>query len=195
MKVALFFLNPTGRTPETLICGMYGRYNIGGFVFVHDTRIEAFMTREGESFSRVEWGAQRPNGGMLGEMHFLLLCVDDGEKHRLLATCEACVKVRKPYNLKDVLLIHVPFREVEDLPIDRAPTLNNTQSLILILRECLNPDNRLREGIEGLHSRQTFLEELYNRLLPLAVSVTWANLCALVGWGVGDTPRNPVAMH
>ncbi len=195
MKVVLFFLNPTDRTPETLVCCMYGRYNIGGFVFVHDTRIEAFMTREGESYSRVEWGAQRPYAGTPGEFEFLLLSVDDGEKQRLLATCEACVKVRKPYNLRDVLLIHVPFREVEDLPIDRAPTLNNTQALILILRECLNPDNRLREGIEGLHSRQTFLEELYNRLLPLAVPVTWANLCALVRWGVGDTSRNPAAQH
>lgn len=187
MKVILFFFSPQDRPKESLGYLMYGRYNIGGFAFAHDTRVEAFLTKVGETFSRYEWNARGPAIGEFGEMDFLMVSVDDEEKSRMLATCEACVKVKKPFNLRDTLLIHVPFREVEDLPIDKAPTLNNTQALILILRECLNPDNRLREGIEGLHSRQTFLEDVYNRLLPLAIPVSWANVSALVKWDMRDS--------
>ncbi len=196
MQVALFFFSPQDRPKDSLGYLMFGRYNIGGFMFAHDTRVEAFLTKMGESFSRYEWKARGPDIGMYGEMDFLMISANDEEKRRILATCEACVKVKKPFNLKDVLLMHVPFREVEDLPIDKAPTLNNIQALILILRECLDPDNRLREGIEGLHSRQTFLEDLYNRLLPLAIPVSWANVSALVKWDVvGDSARNPDVQH
>ena len=184
MKVVLFFFNPECRGRETVAYGMYGRYNIGGFMFVHEDRVESFFTRLGETYSKQEIG--RRGVLMHGETDFLLLSVDDEEKGRMLATCEACVTVRKPFNFKDVLLMYVPFREVQDLSIVQAPTLNNTQAMILILRECLNPDNRLREGIEGLHSRQTFLEDLYHRLLPLTVPVSWANISALVKWSVED---------
>ena len=184
MKVVLFFFNPECRTRETVAYGMYGRYNIGGFMFVRENRVESFYTSLGGTFAKHEIG--RRGVDMPGNTDYLLLPVDDEEMRRILATCEACVTVRKPFNFKDVLLMYVPFREVEDLPIENAPTLNNTQAIILILRECLNTDNRLREGVEGLHSRQTFLEDLYIRLLPLAVQVSWSNISALVRWCVED---------
>jgi hypothetical protein len=97
--------------------------------------------------------------------------------------------VRKPFNLQDILLLHAPFREVADLPIDQAPTLNNAQAMVLILRECLRTDNRLRECVDGLHSRQVVLEDLFKGLHPLSVPVCWANLSSLVRW---DGERNSI---
>lgn len=188
MKVVLFFFNEDGRSPESMRCVMYGRYNIGGFMLVYDERVEMFCTRVGGVFTQQRVSKQGPTAS--GQMDFLLLSVDDEEKHRIEATCKACVTVQKPFNLRDLLLIHIPFREVEELSIDTTPTLNNTQAMILILRECLNPDNRLREGLEGLHSRQTFMEDLYSRLLPFTVPIAWSNLSMLVKWEVGDRSRN-----
>lgn len=158
---------------------MYGRFNLGGFLFIDHAEIFMFATMQGSTFGKFQW-----KGGPLldGACEYLMISVDEEERHRILTTCDACVEVKKPFNLKDMLLMHVPFREVEDVPIDQVSTLNNAQAIILILRECLNPCNRLREGLEGLHSRQTLLEELFNRLQPFAVPVTAANITALVRW-------------
>lgn len=192
MKVALFFLQPEGRSPDGVVHAMYGRFNLGGFMFIDLTDINIFMTMQGSTYGKFRW-----KGGSIlhGAYECLMISVDEEEKYRILATCEACVKVKKPFNLRDLVLMHIPFREVEDLSIDQAPTLNNAQAMILILRECLNPDNRLREGIDGLHSRQTLLEELFNRVRPLAVPVTAANIAALVCWEVDDLQGNPVQQH
>ncbi len=38
---------------------------------------------------------------------FLLLSLDDDEKRRLKVTCEACATIKKPLNLRDVLLMYV----------------------------------------------------------------------------------------
>lgn len=190
MKVGLFFLQPDDRPVGGVMHSLYGRFNVGGFLFIDEKSITMFKTKPGDSYGKYRWKA----GAILsGSYECLLISADEGERHRLWTTCEACAIVKKPFNMRDLLLMHVPFREVEDLPIDRAPTLNNAQAIILILRECLNPDNQLREGLEGLHSRQALLEEIFVRLLPLAVPATAANLSALVQWEVNDSQGNPGA--
>jgi len=111
-----------------------------------------------------------------------LLSVDGEETHKLLSSCQACAQTKKAFNLHDLLLIHVPFREPKEIPLFEATTLHNTQAVILILRECLNPDNRLRQGLEGLHSRQTYTETMYERLRPYTLPVLWTVLIDLVRW-------------
>jgi hypothetical protein len=195
MKAALFFFQPLGRRYGTPLHDLYGRYNVGGFMFIHDTTIQAFMTRQGEVFTRYEWAGQGGEPMREGTMDILMLSVDEQEQARLLATCEACAEVKKPFNLQDLLLLYLPFYEVEELAFDTAPTLHNAQAVILILRECLRMDNRLREGLEGLHSRQTVLETLFDRLVPLTVPMTWAAIQGLVKWGVPVLPSDPRPTH
>jgi hypothetical protein len=185
MKVALFFL-PRLDSSLGLMSSLYGRFNLGGFLFIHDTMLESFWTISGSVFSRF---ICKTSPIWREKYEFLLLSVDEDEQQRLLATCLACAQVRKPFNLQDILLLHAPFREVVDLPIDQAPTLNNAQAMVLILRECLRTDNRLRECVDGLHSRQVVLEDLFKGLHPLSVPVCWANLSSLVRW---DGERNSI---
>ena len=192
MKVVLFFWREESRTPESLRHMMGGRYGEGGILFVMDNMMEGFWTSKGHKYRRHYWvnKCDRMWGGC--EADLLLLSLDEDEQYRLWCTCDACAQANKPFNLVDILLIHVPFRDVLDRPVVDAPTLNNAQAIVLILREGLRTDNPLRNGLEGLNSRQTFVEDLYERVRPFALPILWSNLNNLVKWPVdvvSDTPR------
>jgi hypothetical protein len=183
MKVGVFFAYREDSSFTGIVSSLYGKFNLGGFIFIHEAAVDVFMTRQGEHFFRFTH-VRKPCLNLTYEC--MLLSVDEEEQRRMLSTCEACMQVKKPFNLQDILLLHAPFRDLEDLPIDKAPTLNNAQAVILILRECLRTDNRLREAVEGLHSRQTLLEDLFERLRPLTVPISWTSIFGLVRWEVGE---------
>ena len=113
---------------------------------------------------------------------FLLIALTEDEQEKLWQTCDACVKARKPFNLIDLVLFHVPFREVEDLDVIAAPTLNNAQAIIVILRYCLNSNHNARNALNLLNSRKTLMEDLYCSLRPYALPVLWVSLTALVNF-------------
>jgi hypothetical protein len=182
MKVVLFFSNEHNRGPETVRHVMYGMYSEAGFLFVHDTYLECFWTSAGKTYRRKVWSVETISMWEESDTDFLLLSVNEEEKQKLWATCDACVQARKPFNLIDLLLMYVPFREVEDLPVVSAPTLNNAQAIIVILRECLDANNSLRQAMADLNSRETFIENLYNRLRPYSLPVFWASLTAVVNF-------------
>ena len=185
MKVLLYFQRPKGREPESPRFIMYGRYASTGFLFVKEEEIVSFGNTRKMPFSQIVFG-NRPSDLCMKETSetydFLLLSLDDEEMQRVLDTCHALVTVRKPYNLLDLLLIHVPFRDIPELSVTDAPSLNNAQAVILSLRECLNPENNLRQGLEGLHSRQTFIETIHDRLRPYTLPVLWSSVVGLVRW-------------
>ena len=179
MKVVLFFLQRVIKTSDDYVQQwMYGRYTEGGLLFVGDSKIEGFFTLLGHEYTmRVfseSYVSKLRECGIVIE--FLLLSIDEEETRKMRATCEACVQTHKPFNLNDVMLMHVPFREPEEISIFDAQTLNNTQAMILILRECLNQDNPLRVGLEGLNSRKAFMASLYDRLAPYTLPVLWSSL-------------------
>jgi hypothetical protein len=185
MKVLLYFQRPKGREPESPRFIMYGKYASTGFLFVKEDEIVSFGNTHEMPFSNKVF-RNRPNNLSIKESNetydFLLLSLEEDEKTRILSTCEALVTVRKPYNLLDLLLIHVPFRDIPELSVTDAPSLNNAQAVIAILRECLNQENALCNGLHGLHSRQTFIETIYERVRPYTLLVEWSSLLALVRW-------------
>lgn len=184
MKVVIYFDRETRRTKTSLSYVMYGKYGSSGFMFVGDTDVTCFGPLIDSGFGSTVFqkrSAARTNYYDT-VTDYLLLGVDEDEGYRLLSSCQACVQTRKAFNLHDLLLIHVPFREPREISLYDTTTLNNTQAVILILRECLNQDNRLRQGLEGLHSRQTYTETLYDRLRPYALPVLWTALVDLVKW-------------
>ena len=171
MKLALAFWREHKRTPRTLPYMMYGKYSDCGFVFVGESGIEMFFSSDKfKRFTLKEYNQAEY------EVDLLLPSVDEDEKHRLKATCEACAEVGKPFNMLDVVLMYVPFASPKELRLEEAHTLNNTQAMILFLRECLNKDNPLRQAVADLHSRQTYLDTLYERLCQHALPVLWSSL-------------------
>jgi hypothetical protein len=178
MRVVLGFLNERGRTPETIRYAMYGKYSMCTLIFVGEAEIECFYSVPGGVFSKyvITKGYNQTDF----EADFLLLSLDEEEKRLLRLTCETCALVKKPYNLRDVLMLYAPFSglfaDQRELGIDEAPVLNNSQAVILFLRECLNCDNPLRRALDGLHSRQTFICALHERLASHALPVEWSSL-------------------
>ena len=179
MKTVIFFGCELGKNEGSLHYLMYGKYTTGGILFVGDTKIEAFFTSQNDEY-RSHVFTREKNGNQEKAEDFLLLSIDEEETRKMRATCEACVKAHKPFNLSDMLLIHIPFREPEEISVFAAQTLNSTQAVILILRECLNRDNPLLKGLEGLKSRQTFMDVLYDRLKPYTLPVSWTSLINLL---------------
>lgn len=161
MKVLIYFLSEENRS--ALRYSLYGRFSQAGMLFVKDGQLIRFGTNGGESFSRV--GPLDPT--KCDDLELLLLPTALDEAETLLATCDACARARIPFNLRDLLAVHVsPFFDLPDHSLFDAPTLNHAQSIILILRECLHKDHVIQPVVKGLHSRQTLLETLYFQLMP-----------------------------
>ena len=175
MKVALFFWYTTEEGNNSLKHAVYGRYDECGIMFVGDSEIEAFYTMANGVYRKYTM-TKKNNWSIRVTVDFLLLSVDEEEQQRLKSTCVALAATQKPYNLKDELLRYVPFINQIEMSIFEAKTLNNPQALVLLLRECLSRTNPLRLGLEGLHSRQTFAETLFDRLSPHCLPVLWSNL-------------------
>ena len=154
---------------------MYGKYDDCGILFVGDKGIDAFYTMEQSEFKKYILTKEK-NWKPNVTLDFLLLSLDEEEQQRLKATCVALAATHKPYNSKDELLMYVPFINPVEMSIFEAKTLNNPQAVVLLLRECLSRTNPLRLGLEGLHSRQTFVETLFDRLSPHCLPVLWSNL-------------------
>ena len=154
---------------------MYGKYEECGILFVGEMEIEGFYTLQGGEYQKRIFTKEK-GWGSHAAVDFLLLSVDEEEQRKLKATCEACVAAHKPFNLYDVLMMFVPFVNPKEISVFEAETLNNTQAVVLILRECLSSNNPLRLALEGLHSRQTFAITLYERLSPHSLSVMWSSL-------------------
>ena len=168
-KIMLFFVSEPGRG-ETLKAVLYGRFSQVGFAITQEGGDTAlFVTNAGHAYCKTYTGALTREHR--DAMTLLRLSVTQPEAEKIHETCEACVKARIPFNLADLLLMYMPLRDTRDVPLFEAEKLNNAQAVILILRECLDPDHHLRGAVEGLHSRQTFVEALYDRIRPYATPV------------------------
>jgi hypothetical protein len=110
---------------------------------------------------------------LLRTRHDFLHVTSASEEHdRILRTCRACVQSKLRYNYHDVLLFNVPFRTPMDKGLFEVETLHDAQAAILILRECLSPQNPVLGVVQALHSRTTMCYQLYDALAPLFPSGT-----------------------
>ena len=131
-----------------------------------NTAYSSFM---GEGFGRV---FERDFVFSNSTHDFLFVDVTPEESRKISEMCEACVKSKKPYNTKDMVLCVMPFRCPREKTIFEAESLFCSQSVILILRSCLNPDHPLQTVLNNIHSRTTTPSQLYTHLksgcLPIA---------------------------
>ncbi len=163
MRTLVFFQRERERPPLKQL--MFGVYKGCGFLIIEDAdSAEMFRTEAGKTYNWLPSYDRELTD-------FLLLPVDEEASQQVARTCKALCLAKVPFNLKDLLLLHVPFREVPDTPLFECATLHNVQAIILVLRECLPQDHVLQAVLRGLHSRQTLAEDLYNSLFPLSQGV------------------------
>ena len=95
---------------------------------------------------------------------FLFVDVTPEELRKISEMCEGCVNSKKPYNTKDMVLCVVPFRCPKEKSIFEAESLFCSQSVILILRSCLDKEHPLQTVLNSIHSRTTTPSQLYTYL-------------------------------
>ena len=172
MKVTVFFQYYLSGKDHVV----FGKYKECGFIFEEGVELQAFFTLPNHTYHKTEFSmglvSKWKEEGLT--LDCLLLDLDMEEMRKVRATCEACAQSVKPFNLYDVVMMLVPFWVPEEIPLYEAKTLNNTQALILILRECLNEENPLRKALEGMNSRKTCLNSVFERLAAHAQSMNIA---------------------
>jgi hypothetical protein len=112
---------------------------------------------------------------------FLSLSTSPDEELKILKTCEACVSCKIKYNTRDMLLHAFPFRNPEERGLMQAPSLYCAQSMVLILRECLESVNPLLRQIDpsNLHSRTVTPSSLYELIHPLCLLIPSGHVLCL----------------
>lgn len=165
MRVYLYFRRDKDRTPYSARYLVYGRYSQTGFIFEGSDGVRAFGTWLGGTFSEYERGVDDLMPEWPGRLDALEIMprLTQEVSETLLKTCEACAQANIPFNLVDLLLIHMPF-DKEDTRLFQVRSLNNCQAVILILRECVSPHHNLHQVVKQMHSRQTLVETLYDKV-------------------------------
>ena len=102
---------------------------------------------------------------------FLSVRVSPEELRRICDTCEACVKTKIPYNTKDMVLSIIPLRNPTEKNIYQAGSLFCSQSIVLVLRSCLEQGHPLQASLESVNSRTVTPSHLYSLIRPHCVPV------------------------
>ena len=97
---------------------------------------------------------------------FLSVSVSDEELKRISDTCEACVETKIPYNTRDMMLSIIPLRCPTEKNIFQAGSLFCSQSIVLVLRSCLEPAHPMQASLESINSRTITPSRLYSLLRP-----------------------------
>lgn len=97
---------------------------------------------------------------------FLSVSVSEEELRRICDTCEACVETKIPYNTNDMVLSLLPFRNPTEKNIYQAGSLFCSQSIVLVLRSCLEPKHVLQQSLASVNSRTVTPSQLYTLLRP-----------------------------
>lgn len=172
MHLMIYFFTEHWRQQGNPLLSLYGRYSFVGFAFSDRGKLTLFGTKQGGVFSRFDEGQPfTPHLSVHeGRTDLLLPDLEDDTVEKIYRTCDALARTKIEFNLQDLLFIHFPF-DVPEIPLFECKTLNNTQAVILILRECLPKDHEMMGVITGLHSRMTFAETLYDRIALYCVPV------------------------
>jgi hypothetical protein len=136
---------------------------------IHPKQIStAYSSFLGEGFGRVF----QHDFMFSNETHdFLFVDVTADELRKISETCEACTLSKIPYNTRDMVLSVVPFRSPREKNIFEAESLFCSQSIVLILRSCLDQEHPLQSILWNIHSRTTTPSQLYTELKSACLPV------------------------
>lgn len=97
---------------------------------------------------------------------FLRIGVSSDELRRVDETCETCVRTKVPYNTLDMVLSVLPLRNPTEKDIYNARTLFCSQSIVLVLRSCLDVNHPLQPTLSSINSRTITPSQLYELIRP-----------------------------
>jgi hypothetical protein len=100
---------------------------------------------------------------------FLSVRITSDELRRISDTCEACVATNVPYNTRDMVLSIIPLRNPTEKNIYQAGSLFCSQSIVLVLRSCLEPHHPLQASLTSVNSRTITPSQLYSLMRPHCV--------------------------
>lgn len=127
---------------------------------------------------------------------FMTLPTGPLEDDMIMRTCDACCQSHIKYNLRDsILSVVAPFMCGTDTDLFHSPTLHAPQAVVLILRECLDPDNPVLKAMQGFNSRTFTSRQLGQRLCGIGTYVLQSSVARLmsnqaaVAGGAGSRQR------
>jgi hypothetical protein len=124
------------------------------------TSYAAYMS---ENFSRT----MQPDFWYEDQSHdFLSIRVSHEELRKISDTCEACVETKIPYNTSDMVMSIIPMRNPKERSIYQAGSLFCSQSIVLMLRSCLDAEHPLQLGLASVNSRTITPSQLYILMRP-----------------------------
>jgi hypothetical protein len=100
---------------------------------------------------------------------FLRIHVSNEELRRIDETCEACVRTKVPYNTRDMILSIIPLRNPKEKDIYHATSLFCSQSIVLVLRSCLDATHPLQRELASVNSRTITPSQLYDLVRPYSI--------------------------
>jgi hypothetical protein len=107
---------------------------------------------------------------------FLLLPVTPEELFRISKACEACVESKIPYNTTDMILCTMPLRNPTERDLYASKSLFCSQAIVLLLRSCLDRENKLQDTLAFVNSRTVTPTHLYETLKPFCTRRTKAQV-------------------
>ena len=123
----------------------------------------AYAAYTGETFAQVPqqdfWYGDQTHD-------FLRIHVSNEELRRVDDTCGVCAKTKIPYNTRDMVLSILPLRNPKEKDIYHAQSLFCSQSIVLILRSCLDSDHPLQQSLSSVNSRTVTPTQLYDLIRP-----------------------------
>ena len=97
---------------------------------------------------------------------FLRINVSSEELKRIDNTCEVCVRTKVPYNTRDMVMSIIPLRNPTEKDIYHARSLFCSQSIVLVLRSCLDAGHPMQQILSSVNSRTITPTQLYNLIRP-----------------------------
>jgi hypothetical protein len=165
---------------KKIVKTLAGPYVHTELVVSHATSIPlltAYAAYTGETFTQVPqqdfWYTDQTHD-------FLRVHVTGDELRRVQDTCETCTRTKIPYNTRDMVLSIVPLRNPKEKDIYNAPSLFCSQSIVLILRSCLDPQHPLQPDLLAINSRTVTPSQLYDLIHPHCAPVSTNQLMGRV---------------
>ena len=179
MSIHLVFEKSTDSTLKRIVKLLTGPHVHTEIVITATNTEKPFITRTAYSAYVDDVFSSTPerNFGFSDSTHdFLQVAASVDEMERIKNTCESRVEVRTPYNLKDMVLSIVPFRQPVEKDIFAVKTLFCSQAMVLILRSCLEPEHPVIHALKPYNSRTISPSQLYTALTPVCEQAFHANI-------------------
>ena len=151
---------------KRIVKTLAGPYVHSEIVVSHTTPIPthtAYAAYTGETFAHVPqqdfWYEDQTHD-------FLRIDVNSEELRRVNDTCETCVKTKIPYNTRDMVLSIIPLRNPREKDIYHASSLFCSQSIVLVLRSCLDANHPLQPNLLSINSSTITPTQLYDLIRP-----------------------------